>query len=163
MTVRTACLAFFAVAASLVACSNSSSSGSGGNPSTFVGTWSCNGTSTYNPPLAPPSSATTSLIVTANPDGTITTTTAGPDGGTADGSCPFKWSLSGSTATAISGQSCTLAPGLSGTLTSGTFVVSGATATENGSFAMTGTGPAPDGGTVTISGTLTYSATCTKP
>jgi hypothetical protein len=126
-------------------------SDSGDSASAFVGTWTCTGSTTLAAQSGSNADTNTDVIV-ANSDGTLTDTWSG-----AGGTCSAKFTVSGSTATVVSGQSCPVQQdGYAGSaINTGTFTVSGSTASITSTFAVTQT----SGGAAS---TLTYSATCTK-
>jgi hypothetical protein len=128
----------------------------------FVGTWTCNGTGTEavsSPPGQPGSITTISQteIFVANADGTLTATIP-DDAGTSGACASTKFSVSGSTATALTGQSCS-GGGFTTTIQSETFVVSGTSATSTTSSTLIQV--ATDGGSGTFTATVTASSTCT--
>ena len=123
-------LALASVALATSGCGTSSSSGgsdggsgsdsgsSDGGTAAFVGAWTCVETSDAGP------AGTNRIVFAANPDGTLALTPA--DGSTCS---PNKWTVSGSVATAAAGQTCTGGLGGPYTINSGSFTVSGGTAT----------------------------------
>jgi hypothetical protein len=91
----------------------------------------------------------------------LTETAETADGGTGGANCPTTWSVSGSTATAVSGQTCSRG-GRTLTVTSGTFEVSESNAAQSGTLAISGTTTDTDGGTATLVGAASYTGTCKK-
>ena len=153
-----------AIASLLVACGGKASSPADDTTS-FVGSWSCSVTTTQaiTAPVSTTNSTTsdTNEVFATTPDGTLTGTLGDADAGSAAG-CSLDYAISGSTADAVSGQSCPyFLPGWS--LTGATFAVTGNSATMSMDISVTnGVGTGPDGGPATLSGTLTLSGTCTK-
>ena len=150
-----------AVAAVLFSgCSSNNSGGTnsgGGGTSSFVGTWTCNDTLNDVITSSSGSQSTTTteaniVVIVAISDGSLTLTSEAADGGGEGTGCTERLSTSGSTATLQSGQSCSFGPGVTGSFSSGTFIVSGTTATMNAQVTLSGA----------TTGTISYAATCAK-
>lgn len=129
----------------------------GGDPTPFVGPWSCDARNTGISGGAPYSEPTLVIATfAAIPDGTLTMATdtlRGTPGDYADaGACPpIAWSVSGSTAALVAGQTCVDQgpPATTLTFTSGTFVIS---TTKTAALELTITAPQESG---TLVGTCT--------
>jgi hypothetical protein len=127
----------------------------GDDSSLFVGRWICKDTDTTTLPGQPIFYTTDLLTFVADSDGTLTMTgetLAGPGASVDPGPCTtFTFYPWGSTATASGGVPCSLNDGNTVTTVSGSFVVSGSTATFNLVRKVTGSPP----GTNTVTGTCT--------
>lgn len=109
--------------------------GCGGGASAFLGTWSSSGTTTWSGCPVPPSASSASDTVTiiAGPNGGITTESS-------NSHCNLNWTVSGTTATLVAGQSCsgtTNGTSWTATWTSGTGTLSGGTTTWSASGTQT--------------------------
>jgi hypothetical protein len=158
---RTTCASFVVFAgATLAACSASSPGPSASpeagadvteeTPNPFVGSWSCNYTTNSG------YSGSTPFDFTANPDGTLSSTSM-----LEVTSCTLQWTVSGSTATAVTGQGCGLDAG-GFTVTSYTFIVTGNTATFSATAIEHGQTIGADGGFVPIDIDGSLMGQCTK-
>jgi hypothetical protein len=144
----------------------------GHDPGLFVGTWTCPGTETFtyaSGGLGPHSQSQTALAIFGGSSGdmlalTLTTVKVGsvyvdPDGGV-EGCSSFTFVVSGSTATAVSGPSCSSTdPGNAATFTfkNGTFFISGTTADINMNTTVS-----PGPGSAVAAGVDSFVATCTR-
>lgn len=139
---------------------NGGSAGSGGNPNTgdpgFVGKWACSTTTTTSyasPPVGESSATTTSTTTIAINGGQIVESFIGDVGF----DCPIFFTISGKTATAVAGQTCS-GGGITLTFTSGTLTLTDAQhMTRTYSYSISGSA---DGGAV--SGAASAGSGCTK-
>lgn len=135
--------------ASAVACSKSDGGGGGGDtslPTTFAGQWTCPYTTVSG------FQDTTKVVFTMNPDGTLSSTSKIQSDG-----CALKWTVSGSTATAVTPQTC---GGF--TVTSYTFKLEHGIAFAVATAIEHGTTPGADGGSVPVDIAGSFGGFCTK-
>jgi hypothetical protein len=140
------------LALGIAACSSGSKSGASGPQSPFAGQWTCPYTTNSG------FMDSTPMVFTANKDGTLSSTST-----LEDSECNLKWTVSGQTATADSGQTCGPEGGPPGfSITSYTFTLSGDTAMFSAAAILHGLNQDADGGfsPIDLSGSL--SGTCTR-
>jgi hypothetical protein len=143
---------FLLALASLVACSKSDGGNGGavgpdaGSPSTFAGEWSCPYTTVSG------FQDSTKMVFTVNPDGTLSSTSK-----IQNDACALKWTVSGSTANAVAGQTC---GGF--TVTSYTFKLEHGVAFAVATAIEHGTNVASDGGTTPVDISGSFGGFCTK-
>jgi hypothetical protein len=145
-------ICFLLALAGVVACSKSNGGSGGGgspdtaSPSTFVGEWSCPYTTVSG------FMDSTKMVFTSNPDGTLSSTSK-----IQSDDCALKWTVSGSTANAVAGQTCG-----SFTVTSYTFKLEHGIAFAVATAIEHGTNVAPDGGTSPVDISGSFGGFCTK-
>jgi hypothetical protein len=140
------------LALGIAACSSGSSGGASGPSSPFAGQWTCPYTTNSG------FMDSTPMVFTANADGTLSSTSM-----LQSSECNLKWTVSGETATAASGQTCGPEGGAGGfTVTSYTFTLTGDTAMFSATAILHGLNQDADGGfsPIDLSGSL--SGTCTR-
>jgi hypothetical protein len=116
-----------ALAVGIGACGSTNDNNAGGDSggaSAFVGTWACS---------SPTGGGAATIAAVEDSDGSIRATLTGDSGP----NCALKFMVSGNTATAESGQSCTVG-GSTVTVTAGTAKISGTSLTANFTFSEGG-------------------------
>ena len=139
---------------------NSSGSVVQGDPTIFVGTWQCTAhvTGAFNDGPAPVSvTEQGQMTITANSDGSLSVTQENQDG-SHDACSTHRFNISGSTASPVTGHTCTYVDSMgytdTETIQSGSFTVSGSSGTLNTVTTVSSVGG--------FSGTDTLSGTCTR-
>jgi hypothetical protein len=127
------------------------SGGATGPQSPFVGSWTCPYTTNSE------FMDTTTMVFKLNADGTLSSTSS-----LQSSECDLRWSVSGTTATALGGQTCGDGGAGSFSITSYAFTVNGNQVMFSAAAVLHGLNQTADGGFTPIDLSGTLSGTCTR-